>query len=957
MANRWALAFSLSALLALVGTAGLRASGRRARGRRIRRLGGVVLTAATLAGWLFAPAFPVRVGVLALGAAALTLFGALDEYLLLPSWSRLAVLAGAAVAAAVVVDVRAEPTGAEAVDLAVTILWVLVLASAVRGLDETDGLAAAMTVAVGAGVFALAGFGDQTVVATMAAALAGACCGFLAYNVRPASVFLADAGALSLGYLLATLSIEVRPTIDAPGGYVVPLLLAAVPLLDVATVTLGRLRRDGGFTDGGRDHLAHRLVARGLRRTPAILVLVAVQLGLGAAAVFVGRGVLPVGWGVGLGGGVVVALALVTASAPVHPEAPAGLTGRARLVVLGLPLAAGVVAAPALLAAMDSRRLMDDGRAAVEAALTAARDGKDALAEAKFTEAATAFGRAHDRLDAPWARPGLAVPVLGPNLEAARDLSEAGAELAQAGARLTGDVDPERLRVVGGRVPLEEVRRLTPDLEEGAALLADVARDVEGIDDPFLFPPVRDTVDRLQGELGDAKREANRVAAAARLAPAILGGENGSRRYFLAVQNSAESRATGGFIGNWGVLIAEDGDVRLEDFERVGVLNEGGEPGRAIDRPEDFVRRYGRFDPANTWQNVNMSPDFPTVGQVIAGLYPQSGGEPVDGVIAVDPVGLAALLELTGPVTVEGWDAPLTAQNVVDVTLRDAYVAFERDQREDFLGDVAERVVDTATDGELGEPADIARVLGKAAHEGHIALSFVRPEEQGLAELLDVAGGVPPVRSDSLLVTTQNAAGNKLDYYLRRRLDYRVTLSPRAEAEDAQVRGTLAVTLDSTAVVPGLPQEVAGPYDERFTAGENRSFVSLYTPAGFDAATLDGAPVGLEATTELGRNVFSSFVSVSAGTSRTLALDLAGTVELTADGWYSLDLVRQPSLHPDEVTVSVAVPPGWRIAETVGLETDGRRATARVTLDRHTRVRLRLEPADPSLWDRLDQGP
>ena len=66
---------------------------------------------------------------------------------------------------------------------------------------------------------------------------------------------------------------------------------------------------------------------------------------------------------------------------------------------------------------------------------------------------------------------------------------------------------------------------------------------------------------------------------------------------------------------------------------------------------------------------------------------------------------------------VVGWPTPISAENVVNVTLRDAYAEFaETPERADFLGDVAKVAVDKATSGNLGKPAQIAKVLGGAAH-------------------------------------------------------------------------------------------------------------------------------------------------------------------------------------------------------------------------------------------------
>ncbi|MDQ6911168.1 MAG: DUF4012 domain-containing protein, partial [Actinomycetota bacterium] len=425
----------------------------------------------------------------------------------------------------------------------------------------------------------------------------------------------------------------------------------------------------------------------------------------------------------------------------------------------------------------------------------------------------------------------------------------------------------------------------------------------------------------------------------------------------LAVQNGAEWRATGGFIGNWGILTSEGGKVRLDHFERISSLNPRPGESRVLHAPEEYVRRYERFLPGQAWQNVNMSPDFPTMAQIMTDQYRQATGEQVDGILAVDPEGLAALLRLTGPVSVAGWPEPLSAQNAVRVTLNDAYIAFPGGERVDFLGDVAHAVMDRVTSERLGKPAKIARVLGRSAREGHLILAFTRPEEQQLALKLHVAGKVPAASSDSLLLTTQNANGTKLDYYLRRNLTYAVHLDPTAGDGVARLTGRVDVGLDNSAPDTGLPSYVIGVDNTLGHAGENRSFLSLYSPLRMTAATFEGNQQPLESMTELGRNVYAEFFSVPAQSRRTLTVSLAGTVTLGRRGAYTLDLVRQPGIAPDDVTVTIDVPPGWRVVDGQGVKAaGGRRATAHLQLDETTRLRVRVVPAASNIWQRLLEG-
>jgi hypothetical protein len=352
-----------------------------------------------------------------------------------------------------------------------------------------------------------------------------------------------------------------------------------------------------------------------------------------------------------------------------------------------------------------------------------------------------------------------------------------------------------------------------------------------------------------------------------------------------------------------------------------------------------------------------MSPDVPTVAGVMQNLLPQSGGPSVDGTIAIDSSGLSALLRLTGPVHVAGWPDPITSDNVVDVTLRDAYARFtDETERADFLGDVARAVWSAVTTSRLGSPEHISRTLSMAARDGHLLVWLAKPDEERVADAVGISGRIAPPGGDSLLVVTQNAAGNKADYYLHRSTSYSIRLTPHAGAQTASVRGRVTEELSNDAPASGLPAIVIGPYDKRYQPGENLAFVSVYTPNGFSAAHLDGKAAKLESARELDRNVYSSFVNIPARSARTLSLDVAGSVRLV-DGWYRLDVLKQPTLRADELAVSVDVPRGWRIADVYGGRIDPRdprRVIVNTTMSSTYTVGVRVARAGSgSLLDRL----
>jgi UDP-N-acetylmuramyl pentapeptide phosphotransferase/UDP-N-acetylglucosamine-1-phosphate transferase len=901
--------------------------------------------------------------VAALGAVALAVFGLITERHSEPQRATVLIVSiGAAVAVAA--GARLGPTGVAAIDVLAAWVFIVLVTEAADGLGNSDGLACGVGLAAASGLFALASFGGEDTVGCVAAGLSGACFAFLAFNTRPASLFIGRGGRLAIGYTLAVGALAARPAADpsGPAGrFAVPLLLLGVFVLDGTVVVWGRLRRRRRLTTARSDHLAHRLIASGWSRTEASALLITAQVLLSIVAVFTGRGVLPPWLGTAAGVGVLVAV-VVAANQQRDRRSPVRLTGAARLglVLIGVVITAAVL--PVVFTASDAVDLMERGQTAAARGLSAARSGDAILAAGSFRQAALTFARASDELDSPWLAGGLAVPGIAPNMRAARELADIGADLARAGEDVTTAVRPEALEVIGGRVPLEEVRRITPKLEGGSRALSRALARVRGLDDPYLIGAVRDEIDKVERQLTSANGEAQRGVAAARLAPALLGGE-GVRHYLLVVQNNAESRATGGFVGNFGLMTAQDGKVSVGELQRTVGWNEAlvraGQP--AGDAPPDYHVRYEQFGPARTLQNVNLSPDFPTVARFLMSLTPAAGLGPVDGVLAVDPFGLAALLELTGPVNVQGWPTPIDADNAVEVTLRDAYAFFERTpERAEFLGDVAQVVVDQATSGSLGKPAQIARVLGEAAHEGHLIVAFARPGEQKLADDLGVAGRMAPTRSDAVAVTTSNIAANKIDFYLQRNINYRVRLDPDLENRRAVVFGQVTIQLDNSAPAQGLPQIVIGPFQpDRFQPGENRAYLSLYSPLVLTAATLDDRPADVAAGRERGRNVYSVVASIPARTTQRVTADLRGDVRLRSGGWYELDVGHQPTVQADRLRVSIEVPEGWRIAEAPGLERVSARQVARTTTQEEPgRLRVRIVPASSSwdLWGRLHDG-
>ncbi len=197
-------------------------------------------------------------------------------------------LAGQVVGAGVLVasGVLLSLTGIYPLDVALTFLWVVGITNAVNLLDNMDGLAAGVAGIAAAflgAILLLDGLPQQAVVAF---ALAGAAGGFLLHNHPPARIFMGDSGALLLGVVLAGLALSPAP--GAGRGVAtllaVPGLLLAVPILDTALVTASRVAEGRPVSQGGRDHVSHRLVRLGVPERRAVHVLWGLTLAGGTVA-------------------------------------------------------------------------------------------------------------------------------------------------------------------------------------------------------------------------------------------------------------------------------------------------------------------------------------------------------------------------------------------------------------------------------------------------------------------------------------------------------------------------------------------------------------------------------------------------------------------------------------------------------------------------------------------------
>jgi hypothetical protein len=606
-------------------------------------------------------------------------------------------------------------------------------------------------------------------------------------------------------------------------------------------------------------------------------------------------------------------------------------------------VAGGVVAlvvAGAVLGLVSTQSDLVKGARLIDEGLSAARRADDDLAGERLGQAARHLHSADVTLSGWFVAPARLLPAVGPNIDAVESLAREAGQVASVTSAAAETADIDALRFIGGRLDPQIVADMEEPLEESLGAVEGLRTTVDAsVYSPWVVAPLGDRMDLLAGQLDDAIPDGEAALTAVEQAPSLLGAD-GAKRYLVLFVTPVEARGRSGFPGNYAELVLDDGQLTMPRFGRISELEEGGVPGpqRTLTEPPEFVARYGRFDPQWTWRNVTMSPDFPTVAAAIQQMYPQSGGAEIDGVLAIDPVGLAALLRYTGPVEIAGVPTPLDENNAARFLLLDQYVTFpDVSQRVDVLETVARTTFERLTNADLPSPRDVAEQLDPLVDGGHIQFTTYDVPQFVWFDSFGLAGRLGDLEADGLAVTSSNAGGSKIDLFLKRTLRYDAAWDPAT----GNTSGTITSTLTNDAPATGLPDYVIGNVIG-LPVGTNRSYVSIYTPLDVGAVRINGQPASMGTGRELDRNVYSTFVDIPPGGTVTIELDVTGVI---AGERYVLDMAQQPLVNPELAEVHVAVGgEGSLRARGPDATVDGRTLTWSGALDR--RVRVGVTPSD-----------
>ena len=279
-----------------VGAMDVPRDGRRMHDHPIPRLGGLAMFMGFILSTLLFAKIDTQVRGLLLGCIVIVTTGVIDDIVPLKWWIKLLLQTAAALIAVfhgIRIEVLTNPVlfsennwlTLGMLSVPITVIWIVGVTNSVNLIDGLDGLAVGVSAIGSATMLVIALLVSEANVAIILAALAGACVGFMPFNINPAKIFAGDTGALLLGYVLATMSVIGMFKVYAIISFIVPFLVLALPLFDTGFAIIRRLLRGQSPMHPDRGHVHHRLIDMGFSQKQAVAILYCVSAVFGLSAV------------------------------------------------------------------------------------------------------------------------------------------------------------------------------------------------------------------------------------------------------------------------------------------------------------------------------------------------------------------------------------------------------------------------------------------------------------------------------------------------------------------------------------------------------------------------------------------------------------------------------------------------------------------------------------------------
>jgi len=486
------------------------------------------------------------------------------------------------------------------------------------------------------------------------------------------------------------------------------------------------------------------------------------------------------------------------------------------------------------------------------------------------------------------------IPYVGIQLKAVDELLIAGINLTESGEKVVLLIDDiisplANESITYANITPQQKKDILNKIVASEDLLYEVqdqideaSEAIDAIPEEKLVKQLREGIAPLKEYLPQVKRMIDNTLPMLRVIPKVVGFEE-SKTYLFLLQNNNELRPTGGFIGTYGILKLQDGEIVTFDTDNVYNLDRA--PQYIIQEPSpEPIAKYLE-QPYVSLRDVNWAPDFPTTAEKAMYMYHEDyriwqelkeSGQPVvgeldieiielipyepelDGVIAMTPEVMEGLLELTGPIVVEG--RMFSADNFQDeleyiVGREYKELDIPISERKEIIKKLADHVILKLMSMPFHKITDVLEVGFDALDEKQVLMYSTDAELQDLILERNWGGEIIQTENDYLMVVDSNLASLKTDQFVEREIEYTL------EWQGNDLIANVSITYQNNA-------------DFTWRSSRLRSYTRVYVPQGSVLLNHNGAmeddkvkdpegtPGEVKVADEFGKTYFGAFISI-----------------------------------------------------------------------------------------------
>ncbi|MDD5341478.1 MAG: DUF4012 domain-containing protein [Patescibacteria group bacterium] len=578
--------------------------------------------------------------------------------------------------------------------------------------------------------------------------------------------------------------------------------------------------------------------------------------------------------------------------------------------------------------------LIFDARDKLQQAIHSATNRDFAGAATLMGQANTDFTAAKSDLDK--AAIFYYIPYVGTQARAVSNVLLAGVKLTDSGQKVLLLVDDivaplKNESITFSTITPAQKKEILNKIVQSEAMLLGVQKEIDeatdaivSIPDKGVVKPLADGIAPLKDALPKVRDLIDQSLPMLKAIPQIA-GFNKQMTYLILLQNNYELRPTGGFIGTYGILKLQDGEIKELETDNIYNLDKSSQP--ILKEPSPLP--IAKYLEQKYWslRDINWAPDFPTTAQKALYMYDKENqilldlkaqGKPilsegntvlslsdlipyeknVDGVLAVTPEIIADLLKLTGPITVQG--VTFDSQNLVDQLESVVGQEFRQQgipasQRKEIIMLLANQLEVKAMALPTQKYADVLDIVTKSLLKKSVQIYFIDPSIEQLVLGRNWGGQVKSFDGDYFMVVDSNLASLKTDQYMARIINYSLSW------KNNDLIAKISIVYKNNA-------------DFTWKSTRLRSYTRVYVPAGSQLVSSSGAmendkikdpahtPGQVESSNEFGKAYFGAFISIEPHEVGTLTFEykLPDNIKNQVNaGNYNLLIQKQAGVTPN----------------------------------------------------------